>query len=107
MSATVVPVIVISWGHARKSLSTSGALSALVIGFILTIDLALGKINIINLINGAGAERAGRGIFDPLYDVLPALPHVPVPSTDMVFGTIQQITEAIDKFENRNNPRNF
>jgi len=37
VSATVVPVIVVSWGHGRKSLSTSGALLALVIGFGLTL----------------------------------------------------------------------
>jgi len=37
VSATVVPVIVISWGHSKKSLSTSGALFALIIGFILTL----------------------------------------------------------------------
>jgi len=37
VSATVVPVIVVSWGHKRKSLSTSGALLALVVGFCLTL----------------------------------------------------------------------
>merc|ERR1711928_278366 len=31
VSATVVPVIVVSWGHSRKSLSTSGALLAFII----------------------------------------------------------------------------
>jgi len=33
----VVPVIVVTWGHGRKSLSTSGALLALVVGFTLTL----------------------------------------------------------------------
>jgi len=37
ISATVVPVIVVSWGHSKKSLSTSGALAALVVGFCLTL----------------------------------------------------------------------
>jgi len=37
ISATVVPVIVVSWGHGRKSLSTSGALLALLVGFCLTL----------------------------------------------------------------------
>jgi len=37
VSATVVPVLVVSWGHGRKSLSTSGALLALVVGFCLTL----------------------------------------------------------------------
>merc|ERR1712202_48389 len=37
VSATVVPVIVVSWGHGRRSLSTSGALLALIVGFILTL----------------------------------------------------------------------
>jgi len=38
ISATVVSLIVVSWGHSRKSLSTSGALVALVIGFILGLS---------------------------------------------------------------------
>ena len=37
ISSTVVPVIVVSWGHSKKSLSTSGALLALVVGFCLTL----------------------------------------------------------------------
>eukprot|EP00092_Neocalanus_flemingeri_P094984 GFUD01120822.1.p1 GENE.GFUD01120822.1~~GFUD01120822.1.p1 ORF type:complete len:333 (-),score=74.41 GFUD01120822.1:67-1065(-) len=37
VSSTVVPVIVVSWGHGRKSLSTSGALLALIVGFCLTL----------------------------------------------------------------------
>jgi len=37
VSATVVPVIVVSWGHGRKSLTTSGALLALIVGFCLTL----------------------------------------------------------------------
>jgi len=37
ISATVVPVIVVTWGHGRKSLSTSGALLALLVGFCLTL----------------------------------------------------------------------
>jgi len=37
ISATVVPVIVVSWGHGRKSLTTSGALLALIVGFCLTL----------------------------------------------------------------------
>ena len=35
--STVIPVIVVSWGHSRKSLSTSGAFLALIVGFILTL----------------------------------------------------------------------
>ena len=38
ISATVVSLIVVSWGHSKKSLSTSGALVALVIGFILGLS---------------------------------------------------------------------
>ena len=77
-----------------------------VIGFILVIDMALGKINIINLINGVSEEsRAGRSILDPLLSVFPNLP------TDIVmeelFSTVNQISQAIEKFENRNNPRNY
>ena len=37
IAATVIPVIVVSWGHSRKSLSTSGALLAIIVGFILTL----------------------------------------------------------------------
>jgi len=37
ISATIVPVIVVSWGHGRRSLSTSGALLALLVGFCLTL----------------------------------------------------------------------
>jgi len=37
VSATLVPVIVVSWGHSRRSLSTSGAILALFIGFSLTL----------------------------------------------------------------------
>jgi len=37
ISATVVPVIVVSWGHGRRSLSTSGALLALLVGFLLCL----------------------------------------------------------------------
>ena len=38
ISATVVSLIVVSWGHSKRSLSTSGALVALVIGFILGLS---------------------------------------------------------------------
>jgi len=38
VSATVVPVIVVSWGHARQALSTSGALLGLMVGFCLTLS---------------------------------------------------------------------
>ena len=37
VTATVVPVLVVTWGHNRSSLSTSGALLALVVGFILSL----------------------------------------------------------------------
>jgi len=37
ISATVVPIVVMSWGHGSKNLSTSGALLALVLGFSLTL----------------------------------------------------------------------
>jgi len=37
ISATVVPVIVVSWGHGRRSLSTSGAILALLVGFCLSL----------------------------------------------------------------------
>merc|ERR1711892_1380037 len=37
VSATVVPVIIVSWGHGRKSLSTSGALLALIVRFCLAL----------------------------------------------------------------------
>merc|ERR1712112_619146 len=37
ISSTVVPVIVVSWGHGKKSLSTSGAILALLVGFCLTL----------------------------------------------------------------------
>lgn len=37
VSATFVPVFVASWAHDRKSLSTTGALTALLVGFILTL----------------------------------------------------------------------
>jgi len=37
ISATVVPVIVVIWGHGKKSLSTSGALLALLVGFCLSL----------------------------------------------------------------------
>merc|ERR1712037_539745 len=37
VSATVVPVIVVSWGHQRQSLSISGSLLALIVGFTLSL----------------------------------------------------------------------
>jgi len=37
ISATVVSVVAVSWGHGRKTLSTGGALLALVVGFCLTL----------------------------------------------------------------------
>lgn len=37
VSATVIPVMVATWGHSRKSLSTSGALFAVAVGFCLTL----------------------------------------------------------------------
>jgi len=37
VSSTVVPVIMVSWGHENHSLSTSGALLALLVGFCLTL----------------------------------------------------------------------
>ena len=37
VTATVVPVLVVTWGHNRSSLSTSGALLALIVGFILSL----------------------------------------------------------------------
>jgi len=37
VAATAVSVAVTSWGHGRKSLSTSGALLALLVGFCLTL----------------------------------------------------------------------
>lgn len=37
VSATAVSVAVTSWGHSRNSLSTSGALLALLVGFCLTL----------------------------------------------------------------------
>jgi len=37
VAATVVPVIVVSWGHQKRSLSTSGSLLALVVGFVLSL----------------------------------------------------------------------
>jgi len=37
ISATVVPIVVMSWGHGSKNLSTSGALLALILGFSLTL----------------------------------------------------------------------
>lgn len=35
--STVIPVLVVTWGHSKKSLSTSGAFLALIVGFILTL----------------------------------------------------------------------
>lgn len=37
VASTAVSVVVVSWGHKRKSLSTSGALLALLVGFFLTL----------------------------------------------------------------------
>jgi len=37
VSATVVPVIAVSWGHQKRSLSTFGALLAVVGGFVLSL----------------------------------------------------------------------
>ena len=33
----MIPVLMVSWGHTRKSLSTSGAFLALIVGFILCL----------------------------------------------------------------------
>ena len=79
------------------------------LGFMLLLDLALGKINIFRLLTtggaGAGARRAGRELplLQPLYSLLPPAEAV----AREVASTVQQITEAIEKFENRNNPRAF
>jgi len=37
VASTAVSVVVVSWGHKRRSLSTSGALLALLVGFCLTL----------------------------------------------------------------------
>ena len=78
-----------------------------VIGFILTIDLALGNVNIINLINGVTAEdsRSGRSLLDDMFSVFPNVPTDIV--MDELWTTVDQISQAVEKFENRNNPRNF
>ena len=79
-----------------------------VIGFILTIDLALGNVNIINLINGVTAEddtRAGRSLLDDMFSVFPNVPTDIV--MDELWNTVDQISQAVEKFENRNNPRSF
>ena len=78
------------------------------LGFLLVIDLALGQINVFNIINGVNneAERAGRGLLDPLYALLPSLPETEV-IRDEAISAVTQISEAIEKFENRNNPRAF
>lgn len=77
------------------------------LGFMLLLDLALGKINIFRLLTtgGAGGARAGRELplLQPLYSLLPPAEAV----AREVASTVQQITEAIEKFENRNNPRAF
>ena len=38
ISSTLISVIVVSWGHNKRSLTTSGALFALIIGFILGLS---------------------------------------------------------------------
>ena len=78
------------------------------LGFMLLLDLALGKINIFNIINGVSEEapRAGRSLLDPLYALIPRIPGTDV-IMDEVVNTVNQISEAIEKFENRNNPRAF
>ena len=79
------------------------------LGFMLLLDLALGKINIFRLLTtggaGGGGARAGRELplLQPLYSLLPPAEAV----AREVASTVQQITEAIEKFENRNNPRAF
>ena len=78
------------------------------LGFMLLLDLALGKINIFRLLTTGGAgtgSRAGRELplLQPLYSLLPPAEAV----AREVASTVQQITEAIEKFENRNNPRAF
>ena len=81
------------------------------LGFLLVIDLALGQINVFNIVNGLTPEapRAGRGLLDPLYSLLPSVPRLP--DTDIIreeaITAVTQISEAIEKFENRNNPRAF
>ena len=81
------------------------------LGFMLLLDLALGKINIFRLLTTGGAGGAGAGsragrelpLLQPLYSLLPPAEAV----AREVASTVQQITEAIEKFENRNNPRAF
>ena len=81
------------------------------LGFLLMIDLALGQVNVFNIINGLTPEapRAGRGLLDPLYSLLPSVPRLP--DTEIIreeaISAVTQISEAIEKFENRNNPRAF
>ena len=36
-ASTIIPVLVVTWGHTRKSLTTSGAFLALIVGFILCL----------------------------------------------------------------------
>ena len=75
------------------------------------VCLALGQINVFNIVNGLTTEapRAGRGLLDPLYSLLPSVPRLP--DTDIIreeaITAVTQISEAIEKFENRNNPRGF
>ena len=63
------------------------------------VDLLLGKLEIISLINGG---RQGRSFFDPLVEALP-----PLPTTTEVLETLNTLNEAIVKFENRNSPRSI
>jgi len=92
---------------------TVALMSSVVItlGFLLVIDLALGQVNVFNIVNGLTPEapRAGRGLLDPLYSLLPSVPRLP--DTEIIreeaISAVAQISEAIEKFENRNNPRAF
>merc|ERR1740129_680713 len=72
-----------------------------VFGFILVIDLLLGKLQIVSLINGG---RRGRSFLDPLIESL-ALPQLP--TTTEVLETLNHLNEAIVKFENRDHPRSI
>ena len=72
-----------------------------VFGFILVIDLLLGKLQIVSLINGG---RRGRSFLDPLIESL-ALPQLP--TTTEVLETLNHLNDAIVKFENRDHPRSI
>jgi len=68
-----------------------------VMGFILAIELVLGDLNIIKTITG----RSARNLFENGSDMFAKV------SPQKIADSVEEVYSAIERYQNRNNPRSF